>query len=151
MNDRRVTLGVWDTAGSERYESLTKHYYQGADAAIICYDLADAKSWARVAHWHQQVTEVEPDCIICIVGNKLDLVQGGRNKQPRGTKKDVVAEFVDQISANYFESSAKDGIGVAEPFKTAAAEWLKKPREEMDIYDPAVNIVAAPSQGGCCS
>ena len=28
VSRKTVTLGVWDTAGSERYEAMTKHYYQ---------------------------------------------------------------------------------------------------------------------------
>ncbi|ELW47980.1 Ras-related protein Rab-24 [Tupaia chinensis] len=37
VGDRTVTLGIWDTAGSERYEAMSRIYYRGAKAAIVCY------------------------------------------------------------------------------------------------------------------
>uniref|UniRef100_A0A3P9NGN3 RAB24, member RAS onco family n=1 Tax=Poecilia reticulata TaxID=8081 RepID=A0A3P9NGN3_POERE len=36
--DRVITLGIWDTAGSERYEAMSRIYYRGARAAVVCYD-----------------------------------------------------------------------------------------------------------------
>ncbi|XP_076364232.1 ras-related protein Rab-24-like isoform X2 [Tachypleus tridentatus] len=38
-----------DTAGSERYEAMSKIYYRGAKAAIVCYDLTDSSSFERDA------------------------------------------------------------------------------------------------------
>ena len=38
MDDTRITLGIWDTAGSERYESMSRIYYRGTAAAVVCYD-----------------------------------------------------------------------------------------------------------------
>uniref|UniRef100_A0A8C3IBZ4 RAB24, member RAS onco family n=1 Tax=Chrysemys picta bellii TaxID=8478 RepID=A0A8C3IBZ4_CHRPI len=37
VRGRTVTLGIWDTAGSERYEAMSRIYYRGARAAIVCY------------------------------------------------------------------------------------------------------------------
>jgi Ras-related protein Rab-24 len=45
--DRAVAMGVWDTAGSERYEAISRIYYRGAAAAVVCYDVTDADSWSR--------------------------------------------------------------------------------------------------------
>lgn len=53
-----LNLGVWDTAGAERYESMTRHYFRGADAAIICYDLTDTTSFERMQHWVNELLKV---------------------------------------------------------------------------------------------
>ncbi|MBN3320637.1 RAB24 protein, partial [Atractosteus spatula] len=37
VEDKVITLGIWDTAGSERYEAMSRMYYRGAKAAIVCY------------------------------------------------------------------------------------------------------------------
>ena len=44
----QLLLGIWDTAGSERYESMTKNYYRGADGAVLCFDLTEPESWEKV-------------------------------------------------------------------------------------------------------
>jgi small GTP-binding protein len=73
---RAVTLGVWDTAGSERYESLTRHYFTNAESAFVCFDLTDLASWQKVSFWVGELHKIEPNCRIYIIGTKLDLITG---------------------------------------------------------------------------
>ncbi len=55
-----------DTAGSERYEAMSRIYYRGARAAIVCYDLTDRTSFERTRFWvnelknSEEVSEVSP-------------------------------------------------------------------------------------------
>ena len=42
--DEVLRIQLWDTAGQERYRSLAKIYFQGADAAILVYDISHQKS-----------------------------------------------------------------------------------------------------------
>lgn len=39
VDGKTLVIGLWDTAGSERYESMTRMYYRGANVAIACYGL----------------------------------------------------------------------------------------------------------------
>ncbi|KAJ0169630.1 hypothetical protein K1T71_014815 [Dendrolimus kikuchii] len=50
-NGKDFNVGIWDTAGSERYEAMTKIYYRGAHAAIICYEPSSIESWNRLRHY----------------------------------------------------------------------------------------------------
>ncbi|KAK3727037.1 hypothetical protein QZH41_012559, partial [Actinostola sp. cb2023] len=59
VRDQRVTLGIWDTAGSERYDAMTRVYYRGATAAIICYDLTDENSFHRAKYWINELQTYE--------------------------------------------------------------------------------------------
>ncbi|RWS18894.1 hypothetical protein B4U80_09748 [Leptotrombidium deliense] len=49
-------LYIWDTAGSEKYQSITDHYYRKADAAIICVDLRCEESYERLNHWINEIS-----------------------------------------------------------------------------------------------
>jgi Ras-related protein Rab-1A len=31
----------WDTAGQDRFKTITSSYYRGADAVIVVYDITD--------------------------------------------------------------------------------------------------------------
>ena len=42
-----MAVGVWDTAGSERYEAMSRMYYRNAKAAIVCYAVNDFDSWDK--------------------------------------------------------------------------------------------------------
>ncbi|TNN42259.1 Ras-related protein Rab-24 [Liparis tanakae] len=39
VGEKVITLGIWDTAGSERYEAMSRIYYRGARAALVCYEI----------------------------------------------------------------------------------------------------------------
>lgn len=41
VGGREICVGLWDTAGTERYEAMSHIYYRGAKVAVICYDITD--------------------------------------------------------------------------------------------------------------
>jgi Ras-related protein Rab-24 len=69
-----VVLGIWDTAGSERYEAMSRLYYRDAWAALLCYDVTSRDSWARVLFWADELRKNEPGARLYFVGTKQDLV-----------------------------------------------------------------------------
>ena len=38
-NKKTIKLHLWDTAGDDKLRNLTKHYFQGASAAVVVYDV----------------------------------------------------------------------------------------------------------------
>eukprot|EP00128_Syssomonas_multiformis_P005199 Colp12_sorted_trinity150504_noHs@35570 len=81
VGKRSVTLGVWDTAGSERYEAMSRIYYRDAKAALICYDLTDSASFQKIQFWVDELRQNEENCLLYIVGTKYDLVESGQAKR----------------------------------------------------------------------
>jgi len=69
-----VNLGLWDTAGSEEYDSLRPLSYPGTDVFLICFSLFSPESFENVTKkWYKEITEHAPDTPIILVGTKLDL------------------------------------------------------------------------------
>uniref|UniRef100_A0A3Q3J7U6 Ras-related protein Rab-24 n=1 Tax=Monopterus albus TaxID=43700 RepID=A0A3Q3J7U6_MONAL len=79
VEDKVITLGIWDTAGSERYEAMSRIYYRGARAAIVCYDLTDSSSFQRARFWVKELQKCEEQCKIYLCGTKSDLIEGDRS------------------------------------------------------------------------
>lgn len=46
-----MNLSIWDTAGSERYEALSRMYFRGARAAIVAIDASDSSSFEKAKFW----------------------------------------------------------------------------------------------------
>ena len=46
-----IKLQIWDTAGQEKYKSLTRSYYQDAKAAIVVFDITNSTSFEEAKKW----------------------------------------------------------------------------------------------------
>jgi len=131
VEDRPVQLGIWDTAGAERFESMTKIYYRGSAAALVCFDLTDADSFGRANFWMNELKQNVSTCQIYLVGCKVDLIQSGEKK--RAITPEDVARFADAVGVRaVFETSARNGTGVEELFHRLAADWVKDNPNFMD-------------------
>ncbi|XP_053573033.1 ras-related protein Rab-24 isoform X2 [Bombina bombina] len=121
VNGQNVTMGIWDTAGSERYEAMSRIYYRGAKAAVVCYDLTDSSSFERVKFWVTELQNYEEHCRIYICGTKSDLVE---NKSQRRVDFHDVQDYVDEIKAYVCETSSKTGQSVDELFQKVADDYV---------------------------
>ncbi|KAJ0184197.1 hypothetical protein K1T71_000620 [Dendrolimus kikuchii] len=111
-NGKDFNVGIWDTAGSERYEAMTKIYYRGAHAAIICYEPSSIESWNRLRHWLLELRTVEENCKVYLCGTKKDLLDGGNVN--REVPEDIVKTY--SLEQNgHFLTSSKTGENVAWP------------------------------------
>jgi Ras-related protein Rab-1A len=68
-----VKLQMWDTAGQEKFRTITAAYFKGAQGIILVFDICDKKSFEDIQHW---MTEVDRHSmrnpIKILVGNKSD-------------------------------------------------------------------------------
>ena len=49
---------LWDTAGQEEYDSITKAYYRGAQACLLIFSTTDRESFLAVEEWKKKVGHV---------------------------------------------------------------------------------------------
>lgn len=129
VGDNVVTLGIWDTAGSERYEAMSRIYYRGARAAIVCYDLTDSTSFQRARFWVEELQKCEEHCKIYLCGTKNDLIEA--NRGTRQVDFHDVQDFADEIGAQHFETSSKTGNNVDKLFQKVAEDYNSSSFEVM--------------------
>ena len=154
VDGKYLTLELWDTAGTERYQAVSRMFYRGAEAAIVCYDLKDAESLGRARHWVEELLQHEKACKIYLVGTKADLIE---EPYDRAVPLNVVEVYAREISANYYETSAKTGEGVEQLFRAIANDHIlsHQPVVTPSPSDEKVEIgkdPAAPAQSWhyCC-
>ncbi|XP_065883000.1 ras-related protein Rab-24-like [Dysidea avara] len=142
VDGETVTMGIWDTAGSERYESMSRIYYRGAKAAIVCYDLTDVSSFDRAKFWVNELRASEEDCLVYLCGTKYDLVQ--EDKKARKVEASTVERYGDEISAKLIETSSKTGHNIETLFVTIAEDYVKKTKAKVnargDPNEPVVTL-----------
>lgn len=116
-----VVLGCWDTAGSERYASISRMYYRNARAAIVCFDLTCRESYDNARHWMSQLMDVEKDCKVYLCGTKLDLIKADPGL--RQVDRARALELANDLQTDYFETSSKTGENIDELFKKIAKDY----------------------------
>lgn len=138
VGERVVTLGIWDTAGSERYEAMSRIYYRGAKAAIVCYDLTDSSSFQRVQFWVKELQSCEELCRIYLCGTKSDLV--GNDRSTRKVDYHDVQDYADEIKAQLFETSSKEGRNIDELFQKVAEDYHNSTSFQLMTEEKGVDL-----------
>ena len=103
-------LQIWDTAGQESFQSVTKIFYRGAHGVFLTYSVASKQSFIGLNRWLEEVrNHSENDAIIILVGNQCD------RESEREVSKEQGARFAKDNGINFFiETSAKTNEGVVE-------------------------------------
>ena len=99
-----MKLSIWDTAGQEKFDSLTKLYFNNTEAALIVYDVTSELSFEKVKKWASDLESHEATSQTTIakfiVGNKIDC------DKIEVLAKDGLA-YAQSIGAEFHEVSAK--------------------------------------------
>ncbi|KAK4193659.1 ras family-domain-containing protein [Podospora australis] len=129
---RTIKFEIWDTAGQERFASLAPMYYRNAQAALVVYDLTKPTSLIKAKHWVAELQrQASPGIVIALVGNKLDLTNGGSGSEGEDAGGDVENDarkvsteeaktYAEEEGLLFFETSAKTGYNVSEVFTAIA-------------------------------
>lgn len=108
-----IQLSIWDTAGVERFRTLTRNYYRNAHAAVFVYSVSEASSLHYLAQWIKDAQNFAPNATRMLLGNKTDL----EPEIDPATSKSFA-------SAHDFELqgliSCKDNSGINEAFEELA-------------------------------
>ena len=111
-----VKAQIWDTAGQEKYKSITSHHYRKAVGALLVFDVTRKITFDNCINWLKELkNNTQNDCIICLVGNKCDLIDGFPNRREVSTEEAM--NFARQYNTLYFETSARSNNNVTECFE----------------------------------
>lgn len=80
---KRIKLQLWDTAGTERFRSVSRSYYRGAAGAILVYDLSSRASFLGLPTFLNDARALaSPNLAVLLAGNKLDLTLDAAESRP---------------------------------------------------------------------
>jgi small GTP-binding protein len=126
-NDLKIKLQIWDTAGMERYKSITKSYCRNQDQIIIMYDVTDLYSFSDAKNWIDIILEMYPSNIVILVGNKIDI----KSKIKISTEEGM--ELAKNNNILFFECSVKNNINIDNIFIKAIKNMIKNKKIEVPV------------------
>ena len=107
QSGKEVKLQIWDTAGQDRFRSITKNYYKGSHGIILIYDVTSLKTFENVKSWVSQIhEEISDKVVIYLVANKIDMDDLRKVTKEEGKK------LAEELDVPFVETSAKTGENI---------------------------------------
>jgi small GTP-binding protein len=111
QGNRVVKMQLWDTAGHERYRSITNTYYRGANMILLVYDVTRRTSFGSLGDWIRTIQDYT-DGPIVLVANKVDV-----DNEYREVNETEGRAFAASHAIPYIEASAKTAYNLTEVFE----------------------------------
>jgi len=121
VENKNVTLQIWDFAGEDRFRVMLPLYVKGSKGGIFMFDITRYSSLKNIASWMDTVKSIENDIPILMVGGKLDL-----NDQRSLTSDDAMEIAKQYDFYGYGECSAKTGQFVEDVFNLMTRSIMEK-------------------------
>lgn len=110
MFSTNINILLWDTAGQEKFQSLSSAFYRDSIAVFLCFDYSNRKSFEDIPKWIDLMIDQLPDYYqIVLVGLKNDL----KNKKVSELE---AKTFAKRHGMEFYSVSAKTGENVEKMF-----------------------------------
>jgi len=114
-----VTYLLWDTAGQEEYDAITRTYYKGAGACILAFSTTDRASFDAIESWYKKVQDECGNIVMVLVQNKIDLM----DKAVMETSE--VEYMAKKLRLKLYRTCVKDDLNVSDVFQYLGGEFVK--------------------------
>ena len=122
-NSKKIKLKIFDTSGQERFHTLTKNYYRGADGIIMVFDLKRSETFDELTYWMEEINKnCDKNKIgLILVGNKND-----GNLDERKISREQGNKIAELYNFIYIETSAVTNDNIKECFDLMVKTLFEK-------------------------
>lgn len=122
-NSKKIKLKIFDTSGQERFHTLTKNYYRGADGIIMVFDIKRSETFDELTYWMEEINKnCDKNKIgLILVGNKND-----GNLDERKISREQGNKIAELYNFIYIETSAVTNDNIKECFDLMVKTLFEK-------------------------
>ena len=128
----KFVVNIFDTAGQERYRSLSIQYIRNANGILLFYDVTKEESFTNLDEWIDKINELNTNCEIILIANKIE----GSDK--RVVSKKEGKEKAEKNKMKYFECCCLNGLNIYEILNEIALAGYRKYKI---FYDNEDNVI----------
>lgn len=151
VDGERIKLGIWDTAGQEKFRTLTRQFYRNVDGVVMVYDITRKETLTHIdEYWVSQLQENTTNSYqMIIVGNKSDLKE---NSDPNSL---VTTEMGQNIARKYSTLFVEASAKTADHVQNAFDELIQRIRSTGKASDITAHVdlkttEESTNDGFCC-
>lgn len=120
VNGEEIRLMLWDTAGQEEFDAITKAYYRGAQACVLAFSTVDRDSFEAIESWKRKVEDEVGEISMVIVQNKIDLIDDAV------VQHEEAEALAKKLRLRFYRTSVKENLNVEEVFRYLAEKYLQQ-------------------------
>ena len=121
LNGHKIKAQIWDTAGQEKYKSITGAYFKGSKGALVVYDITQKSTYESLEKWVNDLKSAgDPKITIILIGNKSDLEENRQVTKEQGEEK------AKSFGCAFLETSALSGDNIDKAFNMMVKEIFEK-------------------------
>jgi GTPase SAR1 family protein len=146
-------------AGQERFGHMTRVYYKEAVGAMVVFDVTRTVTFEGVQKWKTDIDlnlSTPQRALPCVLlANKCDLAKESLDKEK------MDAYIAEHGFIAWFETSAKEDIGIKKAFNTMVSHILSNDPDVQQLENkttgafklgaPSAKSTAKPATKSCCS
>ena len=120
--DTTCKLQIWDIGGQERYKFLRSSFFDGANGALVVFDISRWHTYEELNDWLSDFREFAGENVpFILIGNKVDLIKDVYGEYD----KEGVEEYAKSENTYFVETSAKTGENVEGAFLNLTHRMIK--------------------------
>ncbi|XP_033644856.1 ras-related protein Rab-23-like [Asterias rubens] len=120
IKEEDVRLMLWDTAGQEEFDAITKSYYRGAQAGVVVFSTVDRASFEAIEKWKRKVEDEVDNIPLVLVQNKIDLVDEAV------IAPEEAEALAKRLKLRFYRASVKENLNVDEVFLYLTDKYMQK-------------------------
>ena len=121
IDKNKYHIELWDTAGQEKYKSLTKIFIKDSKIVIFVYDITRKESFKELDYWFKTIKDVLGDVpVLGIAGNKSDLFMKEQVKEEDAEK------YAENKNVSFKLTSAKNPLSFNNFLEDLLKQYITK-------------------------
>ena len=132
INGKKVRLVFWDTAGQEKFRSLSRIFLNKSNIVVFVYDITKRDSFEKLKEiWYPTATQIlgKENVVYGVAANKSDLYENEEVKYEEGEA------FAKSINAIIKETTAMNHKQIEELITDLVKSFLDRGLDEIDQTD----------------
>ena len=106
--DENAKIIIRDTAGQEKYNSLSNNWTKKAQGFLLFFDVTKKDTFDSLDNYIDKIKKYNSSNDIILIGNKID------DNEHREVKKEDAKKYAEKNDIKYYECSSKYGINILE-------------------------------------
>ncbi|MFW9829187.1 MAG: Rab family GTPase [Candidatus Thorarchaeota archaeon] len=127
LEEKYLVNSIFDFGGQERFFPLIPKFIEGANGALLVFDLTNQATFDQLDFWYENIVTNTKDLKvpIILVGNKSDLLD--KVEPSEKVNNELIEEYIEKRELDgFYRTSALENYNVLEVFKKLNNIMLKK-------------------------